>query len=79
MENETKKEIDFVGGYKKAQEYLIKKGLLNKPITESRDFKSLFSNEICDHLIEVESNYFITLEKCVPFTLKDFPDDDESI
>lgn len=78
-ENETKKEIDFMGGYKMTQEYLIKKGLLNMPITESHDFKTLFSNEICEHLIEVESNYFETLEKCVPFTLKDFQDDDENI
>ena len=78
-EKETKKEIDFMGGYKKAQEYLIKKGLLNVPITESYDFKSLFSNEICDHLIEVESNYYKTLEKCVPFTMKDFRDDFEYI
>lgn len=78
-ENETKKEVDFTGGYKKAQEYLIKKGLLDKPVTESHDFRALFSNEICDHLIQVESDFIDTLEKCIPFELVDFRDDYEKI
>lgn len=76
---ETKKEIDFVGGYKKAQEYLIKKGLLDKPVTESHDFRALFSNEICDHLIQVETDYFAAWKSCVPFELVDYRDDFEKI
>lgn len=78
-ENETKKEIDFMGGYKKVQDYLIKKRLLDKPVTESHDFKALFSNEICDHLIQVESEYFETWKKCVPFEIVDYRDDFEKI
>ncbi len=76
-DNEVKKEIDFMGGYKKVQDYLIKKGLLEQPITESLDYKSLFSDAICDHMIKVESDYYEALKKCVPFTLIDYRDDCE--
>ena len=78
-DNETNREIDFMGGYKKVQDYLIKQGLLDKPVTESHDFKALFSNEICNHLIQVESKYFESWQKCVPFDLVDYRDDFEKI
>ena len=78
-ENESKKEIDFMGGYRKTQEYLIKKGLLAKPVTETHDFKSLFSDKICDHLINVESDFFETWKKCVPFDLADYREDYEKL
>lgn len=78
-ENEVRTEIDFMGGYRKIQDYLIKQKLLDKPITETHDVTSLFSNKVCDHLIEMESKYMAAMEKCVPFEMLDYKDDYEKI
>lgn len=78
-DNEVLKEINFSGGYKRAQEYLIKKGLLCEPITETHEYKTLFCDRISDYFVKLESDYFEAWKKCVPFEIIDFKDDYEKL
>ena len=55
-------EEHFSGGYKKAEEYLIKKGYLTEKFIESENIEIFFSNEIADHFLVLANKFIIILD-----------------
>lgn len=74
-----KTEISFDGGYYKVQEYLIKKKLIDKRITEIRDTGILFSDEVSNHFVYIQKKFIKEWRKCVPFELKEWIDEAEKL
>lgn len=58
-------EEHFSGGYKKAEEYLIKKGLLTDKFIKVENIEIYFSNEIADHFFNIVNNFIIKLDEFI--------------
>ncbi|MDT4375822.1 hypothetical protein RO787_21055 [Blautia coccoides] len=59
-------EEDFRGGYKRTEEYLLKKKLINQKIIESENFYSILTNDVCNHFVEVQKRYLQECKKSIP-------------
>lgn len=58
-------EEHFMGGYKKAEEYLIKKMLLNTTFVEAENLDIYFTNEISDHFYNLVCDFIKELDKFI--------------
>lgn len=65
-------EVDFKGGYKKAEDYLYKQGLLKQKCVESKEFHLLFSNDISDYFVNLQNKYINECYKSIPFVIDEF-------
>lgn len=52
----------FNGGYKKAEDYLMKKGLLSERFLETECGEMYFTDEIADHFCEIAQNFIRQLD-----------------
>lgn len=62
-------ESDFKGGYKKAEDYLIKHGLLSNVMTQNMNFYQLFENDICNHFVDISQKYLQACRDSIPFEI----------
>ena len=65
-------EVDFKGGYKKAEDYLYKHGLIEKKCIETRDFHILFTNEISNYFVDLQNKYIDECYKSIPFVIDEY-------
>ena len=65
-------EIDFRGGYKKAEDYLYKQGLLEQKCIENKDCHLLFSNKISDYFVNLQNKYIYECYKSIPFEIDEY-------
>ena len=65
-------EVDFKGGYKKAEDYLYKHGLIEKKCIETRNFHILFTNEISNYFVDLQNKYIDECYKSIPFVIDEY-------
>lgn len=64
-------EDQFSGGYKKAEEYLLKRKLISKKFTENHNVNHLFTNKVTDHFNSISKLFFKFTQKVLESELKD--------
>ncbi len=62
-------ELDFKGGYKKAEDYLIKQNLLSNAMSKNMNFHQLFDNDICNHFVDISQKYLQACIDSIPFEI----------
>lgn len=65
-------EVDFKGGYKKAEDFLYKQGLIDKKCIDTKDYHLLFSNEISDYFVDLQNKYIDECYKSIPFVIDEY-------
>ncbi len=50
-------EDDFVGGYRKAESYLLKKNLVKHNFTEAEKINHIFTNKVTDHFFSITRQF----------------------
>lgn len=63
-------EENFFGGYKKAEIYLTKKGLLSKRFMETDSSDMYFTDEISDHFSEIAEKFICALNTYIDDTIE---------
>ena len=58
-------EEHFMGGYKKAEEYLLKKKLMEQKFLEAENLDIYFTNEIADHFWDVVQEFIKELDRFI--------------
>lgn len=58
-------EENFLGGYKRAEEYLIKLGLLKQKFKDVENAKIFFANEIADHFYAITQKFVEAFDEFV--------------
>lgn len=55
-------EENFFGGYKKTEEYLLKKGLINEKFKNTEDVSIYFTDEVADHFSLIAKDFIKALD-----------------
>lgn len=58
-------EEHFNGGYKKAEEYLIKKNLISQKFVDMESVEIYFSNDISNHFFDLVQNFIIEVDNFI--------------
>lgn len=61
----------YFGGYKKAENYLLKKGLINKKFSESDSAEVYFTNVIADHFWDISKTFLKIVANSLDDDIKD--------
>lgn len=64
-------EDQFSGGYKKTEEYLLKRKLISKTFTENHNVNHLFSNKVTDHFNSISKLFLKFTQNVLESELKD--------
>lgn len=62
---------EFSGGYRKAEEYLLKRKLIYKKIFENKSINHIFTNKVTDHFYSTAKQFIKYCEKNIKAELSD--------
>lgn len=65
-------EDDFCGGYRKAEDYLLKKKLINSRYIDIKSIDHIFTNKISDHFISITGQFIRYLNTIITQEKKKF-------
>jgi len=65
-------EDDFCGGYKKAEDYLLKKKLITSKFIDRKNIDHIFTNKISDHFVAITKQFIRHLNRIISQEKKKF-------